>query len=213
MPVGLLSRIRREGQVGPIAQLNGRRARAAEKDEPDQERRNAPGPVTPQSRRADRCRGVLRPHPALWRNRAEPGRPLPRTRSRDLRRVHSARDERHSLDVKSEEGVVTITAADLLPPVARISAAGRLRPANRGSLAASTYTVFGQSRDPNAIDADLGPLGRISVVFQPSGAVHTSTSSTSATSRSDASPRAESSVDSATSPAGSNLPARTASRQ
>lgn len=78
----------------------------------------------------------------------------------------------YSLDVKSEMGVMTITAADELPPVATISAGGRLRPANRSSIAASTYTVFGQSRDPNAIDADLGPLGRISVVFQPSGAVH-----------------------------------------
>lgn len=75
----------------------------------------------------------------------------------------------YSLDVKSEKGAVTLVAADQRPPVATISASGDIRPANGGNVAASTYITRDSSRDPNAIEADLGPLGTISVAFQPSG--------------------------------------------
>jgi hypothetical protein len=75
----------------------------------------------------------------------------------------------YSLDVKSERGAVTVVAADQGPPVVTISALGDIRPANKGNVAASTYITRDSSRDPNVIEADLAPLGKISVAFQPSG--------------------------------------------
>ena len=80
----------------------------------------------------------------------------------------------YSLDVKSENGVVTVVASDERPPVATISITGGITPPNTGSVAASTYNFFDQPRDPNVIETDLGSLGDISVVFQPSGKVHIS---------------------------------------
>lgn len=75
----------------------------------------------------------------------------------------------YSLDVKSEKGAVTVVAADRRLPVVTISALGDIRPANKGTVAASTYITRDSSRDPNVIEADLAPLGKISVAFQPSG--------------------------------------------
>ncbi len=78
----------------------------------------------------------------------------------------------YSLYVKSEGGVVSVAVANELPMVDTISAAGRIRPANTGNVATSTYLTNGSPRDPNTIEADLGPFGRISVAFQPSGQTH-----------------------------------------
>lgn len=75
----------------------------------------------------------------------------------------------YSLSIKSEKGTVTVVAADQRPPVATISATGDIRPANNGNVAASTYLTAGSPQNPNVIEADLGPLGMISVAFQPSG--------------------------------------------
>lgn len=79
----------------------------------------------------------------------------------------------YSLSIKSEKGAVTVVAANQRPPVATISAAGAIRPANNGNVAASAYFTAGSSRDPNVIEADLGSLGAISVAFQPSGKTRT----------------------------------------
>ncbi len=78
----------------------------------------------------------------------------------------------YSLNVKSEKGLLSVVASRDRPPIATISAAGGLRRANQGNVAATTYATFGQPEDPRAIDADLGSFGRISVVFEPSGKRH-----------------------------------------
>ena len=76
------------------------------------------------------------------------------------------------LDVKSEGGFVTAVASTHWPPVATVSAAGVIRPANAGNVASDTYVTFPAPSDPNVIAADFGSAGSISVVFQPSGKVH-----------------------------------------
>lgn len=75
----------------------------------------------------------------------------------------------YSLYVKSEKSTVNVVVANQLPLVSTFSADGRIRPANTGNVATNTYLTTDSSPDPNAIEADLGPLGRISVTFQPSG--------------------------------------------
>jgi hypothetical protein len=75
----------------------------------------------------------------------------------------------YSLYVKSEGGLVTVTAASQRPLESTIDATGRIRPASTGNVATSSYVTSGSPRDPNTIEADLAPFGRISVAFQPSG--------------------------------------------
>jgi hypothetical protein len=78
----------------------------------------------------------------------------------------------YTLNVRSERGIVTIVSAAQRPPVATISARGGVRAANGGDVTASTYYAFGSSADPRRVDPALGPLGRISVSFKPSGRTH-----------------------------------------
>jgi hypothetical protein len=74
----------------------------------------------------------------------------------------------YTLDVKSERGQLTLIAFRESAPVAHITDAGRLLPAGEGNYASATYYAPATG-GPEAIAADLGPLGRIDVAFQPSG--------------------------------------------
>jgi hypothetical protein len=75
----------------------------------------------------------------------------------------------YSLYFKSENGMLTIVASRRRPSVPTISPTGELLPRRVGASSESTYVVSGVSRDPWVIDADLGPAGRVSLAFQPSG--------------------------------------------
>ena len=81
----------------------------------------------------------------------------------------------YRVNVKSERGQVTVVVSRQRPPMATFSAAGRLIPPNRGDYTASTYWARATSEDPSTIDADLGPVGRISVAFHPDGRSHATT--------------------------------------
>lgn len=78
----------------------------------------------------------------------------------------------YTLHVKSERGMAQVIVSRERPAVATISILGQVRRANEGSVSSATYTSWGQPRDGRTIDADLGPFGRITVAFQPSGEVH-----------------------------------------
>jgi hypothetical protein len=74
----------------------------------------------------------------------------------------------YTLDVKSEDGQLTVLAFREAPPVAHVSDPGQLLPPGEGGYAAATY--YAPAADSmEAIDADLGALGQIHVSFQPSG--------------------------------------------
>jgi opacity protein-like surface antigen len=75
----------------------------------------------------------------------------------------------YSLYFKSEKGQLTIVASQGRPAQPTISNGGKLLPARTGSSSESTYVVHGVSRDPSAIEADLGSAGSVSLTFQPSG--------------------------------------------
>jgi len=75
----------------------------------------------------------------------------------------------YSLYFKSEKRMLTVVASRYRPAQATISPRGKLLPARTGSGSESTYVVRGLSRDPSVIEADLGPAGSVSLVFQPSG--------------------------------------------
>lgn len=76
----------------------------------------------------------------------------------------------YSLHFKSEKGVLTIIAAQGRPAQSTITPDGRVVPAKLlDTSSESTYTLAGVSRDLTTIDADLGRVGRVSLVFQPSG--------------------------------------------
>jgi hypothetical protein len=75
----------------------------------------------------------------------------------------------YSLYFKSEKRILTVVASRQRPGQPTISPRGRLLPARPGAGSESTYVVRGLSRDPSVIEADLGPAGLVSLVFQPSG--------------------------------------------
>lgn len=75
----------------------------------------------------------------------------------------------YSLYFKSEKRMLTIIASRRRPAQPTISPDGRMIPANTGATSQSTYVVHGVSRDPSQINADLGPAGKVSLVFRPSG--------------------------------------------
>lgn len=74
----------------------------------------------------------------------------------------------YTLDVKSEDGRLTLLAFREASPVARISGPDQLLPPGEGGYSAATYYAPATG-DPEAIDADLGALGEVHVSFQPSG--------------------------------------------
>jgi hypothetical protein len=75
----------------------------------------------------------------------------------------------YSLYFKSEKRLLTIIASQRRPAQPTISADGRLVPARLGATSESIYSFRGVSHDPRRIEADLGPAGSVSLVFQPSG--------------------------------------------
>jgi hypothetical protein len=75
----------------------------------------------------------------------------------------------YSLYFKSEKRMLTIVASRGRPGQPTISPDGRLVPRRSGSSSESIYVVHGLDRDPSRIEADLGPVGSLSLVFQPSG--------------------------------------------
>jgi hypothetical protein len=74
-----------------------------------------------------------------------------------------------ALDVTGEGGEVTVIASERRPPTATFAPSGRPRLAGTGNGASSVYTVPATVAGPAALDAGLGPLGRIAVRFRPSG--------------------------------------------
>lgn len=75
----------------------------------------------------------------------------------------------YSLYFKSEKRVLTIIVSRGRPAQPTISPRGKLVPRQSGPSSESTYIVHGVHRDPSQIEADLGPAGHVSLVFQPSG--------------------------------------------
>lgn len=76
----------------------------------------------------------------------------------------------YSLYFKSEKGHLRMIASQRRPTQATISPSGKLVPARLGAASESTYVVNGVSSDPSTIEADLGSAGKVSLIFQPSGA-------------------------------------------
>ena len=74
----------------------------------------------------------------------------------------------YTLDVKSERGQLTLLAFRAVSPVAHIADAGSLLPAGEGSYVSATYYARA-TEGSEAIEADLGALGKVDVAFQPSG--------------------------------------------
>lgn len=74
----------------------------------------------------------------------------------------------YTLDVKSEDGQLTVLAFRSAAPVAHISDADQLLPAGEDDYAAARYFAP-TTAGAEAIDASLGALGEIDVAFQPSG--------------------------------------------
>jgi len=75
----------------------------------------------------------------------------------------------YSLYFKSEKGQLTVIASRLRPAQATIAPSGKLVPARVAPASESTYLFRGVARDPATIEADLGPLGKVSLSFEPSG--------------------------------------------
>jgi hypothetical protein len=74
-----------------------------------------------------------------------------------------------ALDVTSEGGEVTVIASERRPPVATFAPSGRPRSASTGNGASTVYRAPAESAGTKAVDASLGPMGRIAVRFRPSG--------------------------------------------
>lgn len=74
----------------------------------------------------------------------------------------------YTLFLKSERGMLVVLVSRGRPGAPTMSPRGRMIPASQGNVAWSSYATP-TPKDPGTIEADLGPFGKVSLAFQPSG--------------------------------------------